>query len=74
MKNDYVALKQKYDELDSTLEEMGLKLGKYESILKFNAKNDNYWIHIFFSSHLKMQDFKEVTKQLHEFQWENDEV
>lgn len=25
------------------------------------------------TSHLKMQDFKEVTKQLHEFQWESDE-
>jgi hypothetical protein len=52
---------------------MGLKLGKYKKFVKDNLILK---INIFFfcSSHLRMQDFKEVTKQLHQFQWENDEV
>lgn len=29
---------------------------------------------IFRRSHLKMENFKEVTKQIHEFQWEQDEM
>jgi hypothetical protein len=72
MEKEKEYMQNKIEELEKTLEEMGLKLEKYVgqaifcllSCLKLSSKQ---------RSQLKIDDIKEVTKQLDEFQWEQDD-